>query len=136
MMRSLTFVSSIPSRKVISKRPSFRFDDHLVFAAGENFAGHFKAAGASLEGNFGTVVDGLGEVAEGQVPFHRIDAGDAGQEEQVRIGKEAVSRTDHDAGTAHLRGQLMKEDDQALAAWVGIHPVQFLGEAGLEKLQW
>lgn len=27
----------------------------------------------------------------------------------------------------------MKEDDQALAAWVGIHPVQFLGEAGLES---
>ena len=78
-------------------------------------------------------MDGLGEVAEGQVPFHRIDAGDAGQEEQVRIGKEAVSRTDHDAGAAHLRGQLMKEDDQALAAWVGIHPVQFLGEAGLES---
>ena len=79
-----------------------RFDDHLVFAAREDFAGHFKAACASLKGNLGTIVNGLGEAAEGQVPFHRIDAGHSGEEEQIGIRKETVARVDHDAGAAHL----------------------------------
>lgn len=77
-------------------------------------------------------MDGLGEAAEGQVPFHRIDLGDAGQEEQVGIGKKTVARADHDAGAAHLGGQLLQEEDEALAAGAGVQPVQFLGETGLE----
>ena len=39
-----------------------------------------------------------------------------------------------DAGTAHLCGQLLQEDDEALAAGVGVQPVQFLCEAGLEGI--
>ena len=89
------------------KEARFGFDDHFVFSVGENYASHLKASGASLEGNFGTVVDGLGESAEWQVPFHRVDAGDAGKEKQVGVGKEAVARADHDAGAAHLCGQLL-----------------------------
>ena len=77
-------------------------------------------------------MDGLCEAAEGQVPFDRIDLGHAGQEEEVGIGKEAVARADHDAGAAHLGGQLLQEEDEAFAAGAGVQPVQFFAEAGLE----
>ena len=79
-------------------------------------------------------MDGLGEAAEGQVPFGRIDLGHAGQEEQVGVRKEAVAGAHHDAGAAHGCGQLLQEDDQALSAGAGVQPVQFLAEAGLEGL--
>lgn len=88
--------------------------------AREDFAGYFKAAGTGLEGNFGAVVDGLCEATEGQVPFDRIDLGHAGQEEEVGIGKEALARADHDAGAAHLGGQLLQEEDEAFAAGAGV----------------
>ena len=68
-------------------------------------------------------MDGLGEAAERQVPFDRVDAGHAGQEEQVRIGKKAVARADHNAGAAHIGGQLLQEEDEALAAGAGVQPV-------------
>ena len=108
------------------------FDDQLALAAGEDFAGDLKAAGTGFEGDLGSVMDGLGEAAEGQVPFDRVDLGHAGEEKQAGVGEETVAGADHDSGASGCRGQILQEDDQTLAAGVGVQPVQFLAKAGLE----